>query len=56
MALSDILERGYFPRELPNPFVTGSFAAAVTAPGAALPPGFTRGLAGQSAGRGGWQP
>ncbi len=40
MALSDTLERGYFPKELPNPFVTTSFASAVTAPGAALPAKF----------------
>ncbi len=37
MTLFDTLSRGYFPKELPNPFVTTSFATAVTAPGIALP-------------------
>lgn len=45
MALSDILERGYFPKELPDPFVTAPFAAAVTASGAMLPAGFNRSFA-----------
>lgn len=40
MALSDLLERGYFPKELPDPFVTRSFASAVTASGVALPADF----------------
>ena len=40
MALSDILERGYFPKELPNPFVTNSLASAVTASGVVLPADF----------------
>jgi hypothetical protein len=30
MTLRDILERGYFPKELPPPFVTSSFAHIVT--------------------------
>ena len=30
MPLRDILERGYFPKELPNPFVTSLFAASAT--------------------------
>lgn len=30
MTLRDILERGYFPKELPPPFVTSSFADIVT--------------------------
>jgi hypothetical protein len=42
MALSDILERGYFPKELPDPFVTTSFASAVTTSGITLPAGFNR--------------
>lgn len=45
MALFDILERGYFPKELPNPFVTGSFASVVTAPAAGLPPDFNHNIA-----------
>lgn len=40
MALSDILERGYFPKELPDPFVTSSFASTVAASGVALPADF----------------
>lgn len=44
MALSDILERGYFPKELPNPFVTTSFASAVTASGVVLPADFNHSL------------
>jgi len=46
MALSDILGRGYFPKELPDPFVTAPFAAAVTASGVVLPAGFRRSFAG----------
>ncbi|WP_299982466.1 RNA-directed DNA polymerase [Desulfobacula sp.] len=30
MALVDLLSRGYFPKELPRPFVTGPFATLVT--------------------------
>ncbi|MGH9840495.1 MAG: RNA-directed DNA polymerase [Blastocatellia bacterium] len=30
MSLNDLLSRGYFPKELPNPFVTTSFANLVT--------------------------
>lgn len=30
MPLVDLLTRGYFPKELPRPFVTASFATAVT--------------------------
>lgn len=37
MALRDIIERGYFPKELPNPFVTTSFARVITTLGASLP-------------------
>jgi hypothetical protein len=37
MTLRSILERGYFPKELPDPFVTTSFAAATTPPNATLP-------------------
>ncbi len=37
MSLSDLLGRGYFPKELPPPFSTTSFAAAVAAAGAGLP-------------------
>jgi len=40
MTLSDILARGYFPKELPNPFVTTSFASVVTSSSAVLPNGF----------------
>ncbi len=39
MPLRDILERGYFPKELPPPFVTGGFAHLVTS-AATLPPDF----------------
>jgi len=46
MALSDMLERGYFPEELPNPFVTTSFASAVTGSGATLPADFKKGFSG----------
>jgi hypothetical protein len=35
--LVDLLERGYFPKELPSPFVTGSFAKLVA--GTAVLPG-----------------
>ena len=37
MALLDLLERGYFPKELPNPFNTSSFARCVTMHGVTLP-------------------
>lgn len=40
MPLVDILERGYFPKELPHPFCTNSFAQVVVA-SAGLPPDFT---------------
>ena len=40
MTVQDILARGYFPKELPNPFVSAPFAVAVTGPGVALPRGF----------------
>jgi hypothetical protein len=40
MSKRDILARGYFPKELPNPFNTVSFAASVTAAGVVLPSGF----------------
>jgi hypothetical protein len=30
VSLTDLLTRGYFPKELPRPFVTGSFAACVS--------------------------
>lgn len=36
--LEDILERGYFPAELPPPFNTETFASAVTYPLVSLPP------------------
>jgi hypothetical protein len=36
LSLADILEKGYFPRELPPPFSTNSFAAAAT-PVAGMP-------------------
>ncbi len=41
MPLVDLLNRGYFPKELPRPFVTTSFADTVTS-GAALPADFRR--------------
>lgn len=44
MALYDILSRGYFPKELPNPFATTSFASVVTAVGVALPEDFRANL------------
>ena len=37
MALIDLLSRGYFPKELPRPFVTDSFARVMTSSGS--PPG-----------------
>jgi len=40
MPLIDVLERGYFPKELPNPFCTHTFAQVVSG-SAALPPDFT---------------
>jgi len=40
VALKDILERGYFPKELPNPFITTSFASVVTSSGITLPSAF----------------
>lgn len=44
MHLKDILERGYFPKELPSPpFTTKPFADLVTSPTAALPPDFANG-------------
>jgi hypothetical protein len=39
MRLRNILERGYFPKELPPPFVTDGFAHVVTSAGT-LPPHF----------------
>ena len=44
MALSDILERGYFPDELPKPFDTTSFASAVTGSGVPLPADFNKNI------------
>jgi hypothetical protein len=41
VALQDLLERGYFPKELPRPFVTSPFALAVTST-AALPGDFAK--------------
>jgi hypothetical protein len=41
MALVDLLARGYFPKELPRPFVTQSFAKATTG-AAALPGDFAK--------------
>lgn len=40
MALIDLLGRGYFPKELPNPFGTNSYAIALTGNPAALPQRF----------------
>lgn len=40
VSLQDILARGYFPKELPNPFTTDTFAAVCTASGTTLPSGF----------------
>jgi hypothetical protein len=37
MTLQDLLERGYFPKELPPPFTSAGFAVAVCAPNATLP-------------------
>jgi hypothetical protein len=39
-ALIDILERGYFPKELPPCFSTGTYATALTKAGATPPPQF----------------
>ncbi len=47
MPLIDILERGYFPKELPNPFCTNTLAQVVNS-GAALPVGFTPVLRGSN--------
>lgn len=41
MALVDLLTRGYFPKELPRPFVTAPFARAITS-AAALPGDFAK--------------
>lgn len=37
MTIKDILRRGYFPKELPNPFSSASFASAVTSSSITLP-------------------
>ncbi len=37
MTLKDILMRGYFPKELPNPFTSASFASVVTSSNTTLP-------------------
>ena len=42
LSLSDLLSRGYFPRELPPPFSTESFANVVTGGLQQLPPSFSR--------------
>ncbi len=39
LQLFDLLERGYFPKELPPPFTTAGFAHAVAGPSAAVPVG-----------------
>src|SRR5216683_3153692 len=44
MQLRDLLTRGYFPKELPRPFVTASFARSVTGTGA-LPGDFAKSAA-----------
>ena len=44
MSLQHILERGFFPKEIPNPFVTTSFASAVAAQGVNLPVDFNTNL------------
>src|SRR5271155_2728968 len=41
MPLRDLLTRGYFPKELPRPFVTSSFATCVSTV-AALPGDFAK--------------
>lgn len=44
MSLKDLLERGYFPKEIPSPpFTTKIFANAVTSPTASLPSDFADG-------------
>lgn len=44
MSLKDLIERGYFPKEVPSPpFTTKIFANAVTSIGAILPPDFANG-------------
>lgn len=40
MSLYDLLNRGYFPKELPNPFVTSSFAQLIASNIGALPGDF----------------
>lgn len=47
MTIQTALTRGYFPKELPNPFVTDSFASAVTTGGAALPEDFNYNFSGR---------
>ncbi len=44
MPLQDILERGFFPKEIPNPFATISFASTVAAQGVNLPADFNTDL------------
>lgn len=39
LQLFDLLDKGYFPKELPPPFTTSSFAHALAGPNAALPSG-----------------
>jgi hypothetical protein len=41
LTLLDLLSRGYFPRELPPPFATESFAKVVTVVSQQLPPSFS---------------
>ena len=55
MALQDLLERGYFPKELPPPFTSASFVVAVCAPNTPFPaelrPNLTAQYPGVKAGR-----
>jgi hypothetical protein len=39
LLLFDLLDKGFFPKELPPPFTTSSFADALAGPHAALPSG-----------------
>jgi hypothetical protein len=48
MALCDILGRGYFPKELPAPFVTTPFASTMAAVALALPASFNCNLVGNA--------
>ena len=39
LQLLDLLDKGYFPKELPPPFTTSSFGHALAGPNAVMPSG-----------------